>query len=395
MSFPPTGARPKLALDEESFQQLLAAAYTLQENKDVLRAANSQQDSASVMSEISVLRSQILAHPGSIRPIDAFHAASLVAACVRRLTKADGVSLSLIVDGYLKPAASAGAPVKVAGGSVASNSLVATERLRNGSPFLSANACSDIRLDPEQCVKLKIGSLLALPITVRNDVAGLIELRWVKAEAFRDGDERICQLLVDLMSEVLSSQGVPAKSQMVIPVQTKASDAVVNRTVAADRSTPSRPADEKHVESEATEEKKIAVTPGVTVESESLETRESVCRVCGQSLNSDLNFCGNCGMLVPVQTEKLQSKWASMWFMQQAQKAVEPSSQSQPERLWPLKAGNAAHDAPSQTSTKVVAGDDDDSTEVLSSPKRGPRGVLNVLKAQLRSRGGERKLPPS
>ena len=68
MTFSPTGAKPKLALDEESFQRLLAAAYTLQENKDVLRAGNSQQDSASVMSEISALRSQILTPPDSIRP---------------------------------------------------------------------------------------------------------------------------------------------------------------------------------------------------------------------------------------------------------------------------------------------------------------------------------------
>jgi RNA polymerase subunit RPABC4/transcription elongation factor Spt4 len=394
LTFSPTGAKPKLALDEESFQQLLAAAYTLQENKDVLRAGNSQQDSASVMSEISALRSQILTPPDSIRPIDSFHAAVLVAACVRRLTNADGVSLGLIVDGYLKPVASAGKAVKVAGGSVASNSLVATERLRNGTPFLSANACSDIRLDPAQCVKLKIGSLLALPITVKNDVAGLIELRWVKAEAFRDGDERICQLLIDLMREVLSSQA--AKGQPVSAVETEISDTVVHKTVAA-----GQPVDEKRIETEDkniednNDEEKIEITLGPTVEKESLPGRENVCRVCGQILNSDLNFCGNCGMLASAPTEDLQSKWASMWFMQQAQKAVEPSRQSQPERLWPLKAADTVS---SSTHTSAEAADresEDDPNQVSSSAKRGPRGVLSVLKAQLRPRAGERKLPPS
>jgi hypothetical protein len=384
LTFSPTGARPKLALDEESFQQLLAAAYTLQENKDVLRAGNSQQGSASVMAEISTLRSQILASPDGRK--DGFQAAALVAACVRRLTNANGVSISLIVDGYLKLAAYAGAAVKVPGGSVASNSLVATERLRNGNPFLSANACSDIRLNPAQCVKLKIGSLLALPITVKNDVAGLIELRWAKAEAFRDGDERICRLLVDLMSEVLSSQPARANHRAIIPVRADAPHGVVPKTVAPSRltSTPS------------TEEKKTDIPTDQAVESQSAQPDVNICRVCGKPLESDLNFCGNCGMLTTMPTENLQSKWASMWFMQQAQKAAEPGRQSQSQRLWPLEAGDTPSSSAPISSTELANdGNEDNPDEVSSSNKRGPRRVLNVLKAQLRPRAGERKLPPS
>lgn len=390
MTFVPIGAKPNLALDEESFQQLLAAAYTLQENRDVLQAGNSQQDSASVMSEISALRSQILTPPNSVRPKDAFQSAGLVAACVRRLTNADGVSVSLIVDGYLKPAAYVGAVVKVPGGSLASNSLVATERLRNGNPFLSANACSDIRLDPAKCVKLRIGSLLALPITVKNDVAGLIELRWIKAEAFRDGDERICQLLVDLMGEVLDSGAPQADAQVVIPVLADASTVAVAKTVAPGRRAPSRPA-----QSRPTEEKKIDIVSSAATENESAHPGETICRVCGKPLKSDLNFCGNCGMLATTPAENLQSKWASMWFMQQAQKAVEPSRQSQPERLWPLKTADTVSSSAHTSAEAVGTEREDDSKQVSSSAKRGPRRVLNVLKAQLRPRAGERKLPPS
>src|SRR2546421_513364 len=67
VKFSPSAAR-KLALDEDSFQQLLEAAYALQENKDVLRAGSSENDSASVFSEIAALRSQILAHPHVAKP---------------------------------------------------------------------------------------------------------------------------------------------------------------------------------------------------------------------------------------------------------------------------------------------------------------------------------------
>ena len=176
MAFAFSGANRKLALDQDSFQRLLAAAYTLQENKDVLRAGSSEHDSASVFSEIATLRSQILARVDAVesdavnpkdaaaKPKTAADAAALVANCLRRLTKADGASVCLIVDGYLRPTACSGSIAKVSGGSVASNSLVATERLRNGRAFQSANACSDIRLGPSLCVDLQIGSLLAFPI---------------------------------------------------------------------------------------------------------------------------------------------------------------------------------------------------------------------------------------
>ena len=178
MIFSPASAK-KLALDQESFQQLLAAAYTLQENKSVLQAGNSEQGSVEVFSEIAGLRLQILGNAGAAdrpqnaKPKPAADAAALIADCLRRLTKADGASVCLIVGGYLRPTACSGRAAKVSGGSVASNSLVATERLRNGRAFQSANACSDIRLGPSLCVELQIGSLLAFPIERQNEIAPL------------------------------------------------------------------------------------------------------------------------------------------------------------------------------------------------------------------------------
>src|SRR5262249_49326000 len=48
------------------------------------------------------------------------------------------------------------------------------------------------------------------------------------------------------------------------------------------------------------------------------------CRVCGRPFSSDETFCGHCSMprvSASANGEGLQSKWASMWFMQQAQAA--------------------------------------------------------------------------
>jgi hypothetical protein len=372
-----------LALDQESFQQLLAAAYTLQQNKDVLQGGSSQQNSGSVLSEIAALRSQILVHvnpaesyvsnPNHAKPKSAVEAAPLVADCLRRLTKADGVSVCLIVNGYLRPTACSGTAAKLSGGAVASNSLVATERLRNGRAFQSANACSDIRLGPSLCVELQIGSLLAFPIERQNEIAGLIELRWTKADAFSDGDERICQLTADLMSEVLEAENGKVNPQVADSVQATAARNPVAETA--------RPAPE----SEAQDlELSVPVIPDVQV-----SAADHACRVCGKALNGDLSFCGNCGMVSSPSDNGMQGKWASMWFMQQAQQNVE-TGEGRGKRLWPLHAENSEDvnargtAAPAESASDDIETDEADQT--VSESRRSPRGVLAVLKSRFRAR---------
>jgi hypothetical protein len=383
VTFLPSGAR-KLALDQESFQQFLAAAYTLQQNKDVLQGGSSQQNSGSVLSEIAALRSQILVHvnpaeshvsnPNHAKPKSAVEAAPLVADCLRRLTKADGVSVCLIVNGYLRPTACSGAAAKVSGGAVASNSLVATERLRNGRAFQSANACSDIRLGPSLCVELQIGSLLAFPIERQNEIAGLIELRWTKADAFSDGDERICQLTADLMSEVLEAEDGKVNPQVADSVQATAARKPVAETA--------RPAPES--EAQDLELSSVPVIPDVQV-----SAADHACRVCGKALNGDLSFCGNCGMVSSPCDDGMQGKWASMWFMQQAQKSVE-TREGRGERLWPLHARPSqnvnARDTTLQTESSSDDIEADETGQTVSENRRSPRGVLAVLKSRFRAR---------
>lgn len=365
MTVPPVGAR-KLALDEESFQQLLAAAYALQENKDVLQAGNSEQGSAAVFSEIAALRSQILAqvdtmspdgvNPKKAKPKPAAEAAALVADSLRGLTKADGASVCLIVDGYLRPTACSGATVKVSGGSVASNSLVATERLRNGRAFQSANACSDIRLAPAVCADLEIGSLLAFPLERQNEVAGIVEVRWTKADAFSDGDERICQLMAELMSEVLETEAGQVNASVLLAPDSAGSE-MIKLPLPTIRPAP------------------LDVVDG------------NACRVCGRPLTANESFCANCRMLTAATDNSLQGKWASMWFMQQAQKTAE-TGHSHGERRWPLHEVKAASAAARSSHIKDERRDEEipEETEALANGKRTPRSVLSVLKARFRSR---------
>ena len=384
MTFPASGNR-KLILDEPSFQKLLAAAYALQQSKDVLEAGSSEHDSALVFSEIAALRSQILAHVNSAElkavdpedpqstPNPAADAAALVADCLKRLTKADGASVCLIIDGYLRPTACSGTIAKVSGGSVASNSLVATERLRNGRSFQSANACSDIRLGPSLCVDLHIGSLLACPIQRQNEIAGVIEVRWTNADAFSGGDERICQLMAELMGEVLESEAglVNTSPAHVVPVSAP-TRAVAVAGVPADQS-----------EAQAQE---VSREPGVAVAQAA--SSQDICRVCGKPIIAGDSFCGSCGMMTATDNT-LQGKWASMWFMQQAKQAVEPTEE-RPERRWPIHAVRTPDSSPRRGHNDNASSGENSSPhlgiEAAPEGKRSPRGVLAILKSRLKAR---------
>ena len=96
-------------------------------------------------------------------------------------------------------------------------------------------------------------------------------------------------------------------------------------------------------------------------------------------------------MLPAASDNSLQGKWASMWFMQQAQKVVE-AEEARGERLWPLHTISTPSSSPGGTaetasltasSLQTVA---DESDETSPEQKRSPRGVLAVLKSRWRAR---------
>jgi hypothetical protein len=284
-----------------------------------------------------------------------------------------------------------GTAAKVPGGSVSSNSLVATERLRNGRAFQSVNARGDIRLEPAMCVGLQIGSLLAVPIERNHEVAGLVELRWKDADAFEDWDERICELAVGLIGELLDREFGPVSAA-----------AVVDQAEVATQSQNPHPIFPQNGEMGHTtlkpimlklddpdEQSSAAVSSPAPVSGVSAVAGNK-CRVCGHALNGKDDFCGNCGMLKNSTDDGLQSKWASMWFMQRAQKAL-GSDQDRRQRMWPLEKINAAIPAvsaePANVSDEGYTDADatpDEADEAVAGERRGPRSVLSVLKLHLK-----------
>jgi hypothetical protein len=302
VTFSSTGAKSKPVLDEGGFQQLLAAAYVLQQHNDSLRAKDPRLDAAWIFAQIT--ETETLVRHGNL---DFSQAARLVGERLCKMTGAVSVSVCLLKDEGSECVAEKGVAARTPGRSIAAGSIAAIERLKNGRQFQSLDAQADARLDGELCRELGVRSLLAVPIQRSDETAGLIEVRWGLTDALHECDVRTCRLMTNLLAEMLDGDNLltTPSSQTLVPEQ--------------------KPTEEPDVpERDAT-----TVQPGGANESSAGSAPHDLasrCRVCGRPFSADEAFCGNCSMprvAAASSNDGLQSKWASMWFMQQAQDTLQ------------------------------------------------------------------------
>jgi GAF domain len=310
LTMAPRRADTKLVLDEGGFQQLLAAAYVLQENTASLASTRPapKPNTTAMSSEIADIRSLVRAG------LDVTQAAELITDHLRKIASASGVSLSLVSDGYLDCVAEAGAPARIPGSCVASHSLVATERLLNGEMFESTDAITDIRLSVDLCSRVGVGSLVASPIHEFGQIAGVLEVRWSRAHAFQESDVRSCRLMADLVTETLERKARMSKREAATAPRVRDDVHASKHTAVAgvssgatDSPQPAKPIPAEVPRSDVLSSAKVTEPPPES------------CRVCGRPFGPREAFCGHCSMPRAWKSSGgLQSKWAALWYMQQA-----------------------------------------------------------------------------
>jgi hypothetical protein len=222
------------------------------------------------------------------------------------MTGAVSVTVCLLEDAIANCVAEHGLSARKSGRCIVVGSHAALERLNNGRQFQSLDAAGDVRLDCDLCRELGVRSLLAVPIQHDEKTEGLIEVRWGLRDALHECDVRTCRLMANLLAEILAREN---------QVTLQPSRTPVFADEEADKSEPDR-ADED-----------ITAPVGASPESTQSEPElASQCRVCGRAFAADEAFCGNCSMprvAASADADGLQSKWASMWFMQQAQDTLQ------------------------------------------------------------------------
>jgi len=295
----------KPAPDRESFQQLLEAAYVLQEHSAESPAAGARPDYAQVLSELVEVQSLIYSPE-----LDLHSAATLIASRALKFTRADGAAVGVLKDDELLYKSATGSAADDRGMPVPLASSLSGHCFASGQTIQSLDTLKDRRIPSELCREGRVRSLIAAPASYEGKVAGVLELRFTERNAFQEQDVRTCQLMAGLLAQAIA----------------RSAELEWKQAMAAERATMIETlAKIKPQLERMTEESAKSVDP-VSPAAEPLPAPPAVpavvnCRSCGHQLEKEESYCGLCGTPRPSLTAgggDLQSKWASLWHLKQA-----------------------------------------------------------------------------
>ena len=193
-----TSPQRKPLLDEASFQQLLSAAYVLQEHNDRLRAKGHQADFAENLSAIVETQKLI-----QTLQLDLAAAAELVAERVQKITHASGTAIGIIEKDQLFYRSATGTAALDAGMRVALNSALSADCLSKGSALNYPDVTPSLHVHSELFRSRDVKAFIAVPVYHAGQVAGVLELRFARANSFREADLRTAELMAGLLSEAM------------------------------------------------------------------------------------------------------------------------------------------------------------------------------------------------
>lgn len=291
-------------LDRETFQQLLSAAYVLQEQNEQLHPKPSRPDYTEALSDLVEIQSLIQTHQ-----IDLQSAASLIASRVQKFTGADGAAVGLLKEDELTYHSATGIASDDGGMPIAAAASLSAHCLTRGQAVQSLDAQRDRRLPAELCRQAGVQSFIAVPALHDGKVAGVVELRFSNKNGFQEQDVRTCQLMTGLWADAIA----------------RSAELEWKQALASERATMI-----EALEKIKPQLQRIAVEPGEaqdpgeetpTIEPAVVRDTPVVCRGCGHQLEEEESYCGLCGSPRPSEdaaSGDLQSKWASLWHLKQA-----------------------------------------------------------------------------
>ncbi len=193
-----TSPQRKPLLDEASFQQLLSAAYVLQEHNDRLRAKGQQADFAENLSAIVETQKLI-----QTLQLDLAAAAELVAERVQKITHASGTAIGTIEKDQLFYRSATGSAALDAGTRVPLDSALSADCLSKGSALSYPDVTPNLHVRSELFRNRDVKAFIAVPVYHAGQVAGVLELRFARPNSFREADLRTAELMAGLLSEAM------------------------------------------------------------------------------------------------------------------------------------------------------------------------------------------------
>ena len=198
------GTMTRSRLDRDSFQNLLAGAFTVQHTLlDV--------QSPSIM--------HALQHLIVTRQLALNMAMRLIAGCARNVASANGVAIGLFESNQLAYIAGSGSAASWMGRRVSATLSVAADARNKVEILRVEDADKEMRIEAAICRQFGAKSLLILPIYRGRALAGVIEIIFSAPHIFDDREVCTYHLMAGVAGEALAHSGVcehtAAKSTML------------------------------------------------------------------------------------------------------------------------------------------------------------------------------------
>jgi GAF domain len=177
------------SLDRESFQQLLASTFAVQE---------SEMDTRSLSLIVEVQR---LITRGDLDVDGAMHQ---IVDSARNVANATGVAIGLFKGNRLVYRAGSGSAATYIGRQVAASLTVSADTKASREILRVENTQTDTRIEAAICRQFGAKSLLILPIYHDRAVVGVLEVLFCEAHNFQGREVRTYRLMAELIGEAMS-----------------------------------------------------------------------------------------------------------------------------------------------------------------------------------------------
>jgi hypothetical protein len=195
--------KTRAQLDERSFEQLLAAAYMLQQQRESIPLPTALRPPAMNEAErlAAIAEAQAMVHGSQLRLQERLQ---LVAERAQRITGGSGAAIWLLRGSQTLCQLACGILAAGAGQSIALEGSRLSACLRDGAVLRCADAESNPRTRYDALPGVAEGSVLAVPIHFEGRVQGALEVTFAQVWGFEDADVRTCQILSGLVSEAVA-----------------------------------------------------------------------------------------------------------------------------------------------------------------------------------------------
>lgn len=286
-------------LDEATFQQLLEAAYVIQEQREaqpppeVPRAPYRPVDASEVLALIAETQDQLRTH---IRDLSG--AGKLIAERVEQVTNAAGVAIALIREDHLEFCTATGVLASLAGSSTPVGSSL--------PELLQAHSWSSV----ERAIRHDAKCPIVFPIFHEGRTTGLLHLSVPETENLAEHQIRTCQVMAGLMGEAVSRVSELEWKQTLAAERTTMMEILERlrpqlERLAAESASPPQgnaistskaeleaPFDSARIEREL---QRLATPPTSEAMAKAPVGAGYACQQCGATMNEAEVFCAQCG----------------------------------------------------------------------------------------------------